>query len=42
MLLAKYKSNQQNRKSHTQQTKVLNIKLETLTQAMEKLILKIE
>ena len=42
MLLAKSKVNQQNRKSHTQQTKILNNKVEDLTQATETLILKIE
>ena len=42
VLLAKTKTNQQNRKSHTQQIKDLNIKKEELTQAMETLISKIE
>ena len=42
MLLAKSKTNHQNRKSHTQQTKDLNNKVEELTQALETLILKIE
>ena len=42
MLLAKSKLNQQNRKSHTQQIKDLNNKVEELTQALETLILKIE
>ena len=41
-LLAKSKINQQNRKSHTQQIKDLNNRLEELTQAMETLISKIE
>ena len=42
MLLAKSKMYQQNRKSHTQQIKDLNNKVEELTQALELLILKIE
>ena len=42
MLLAKSKINQQNRKSHTQEIKDPNNKVEELTQAMEILILKIE
>ena len=42
ILLAKCKIDQQNRKSHTQQIKDLNNKIEELTQAMETLILKIE
>ena len=42
VLLAKSKTNQQNRKSHTQQLKDLSNKVEELTQAMEMLILKIE
>ena len=42
MLLAKSKTNQQNRKSHTQQINDLNNKVEELTQALETLILKIE
>ena len=42
MLLAKSKVNQQNRKSHTQQTKDLNNKVEEVTRTIEKLILKIE
>ena len=41
-LLAKSKINQQNRKSHTQQIKDLNNKVENLTQTMEILILEIE
>ena len=41
-LLAKTKIYQQNRKSHTQQIKDLNNKIEELTQAMETLISKIE
>ena len=40
ILLARSKVYQQNRKSHTQQTKDLNNKIEELTQAMEKLISK--
>ena len=35
VLLAKSKTNQQNRKSHTQQKKDLSNKVEELTQAME-------
>ena len=42
VLLARSKIYQQNRKSHTQQIKDLNNKVETLTQAMETLISKIE
>ena len=42
ILLARSKIYQQNRKSHTQQTKDLNNKIEDLTQAMELLISKIE
>ena len=42
ILLAQSKLNQQNRKSHTQQIKDLNNKVEELTQALETLILKIE
>ena len=42
ILLAKSKIYQQNRKSHTQQIKDLNNKIEELTQAMETLISKIE
>ena len=42
VLLARSKKYQQNRKSHTQQIKDLNNKLEELTQAMETLISKIE
>ena len=42
VLLARSKINQQNRKSHTQQIKDLNNKIEELTQAMETLISKIE
>ena len=42
VLLAKSKLNQQNRKSHTQQIKDLNIKIEELTQAIETLISKIK
>ena len=42
MLLAKSKLNQQNRKSHTQQKKDLNNKVEETTQALETVILKIE
>ena len=42
VLLARSKIYQQNRKSHTQQIKDLNIKIEELTQAMETLISKIE
>ena len=42
ILLARSKINQQNRKSHTQQIKDLNKKIEELTQAMETLISKIE
>ena len=42
ILLAKFKIYQQNRKSHTQQIKDLNYKIEELTQAMETLISKIE
>ena len=42
VLLARSKINQQKRKSHTQQIKDLNNKIEDLTQAMETLISKIE
>ena len=42
MLLAKSKTNQQIKKSHTQQIKDLSNKVEERTQAMETLILKIE
>ena len=35
MLLAKSKTNQQNRKCHTQQIKDLNNKVEELTQAIQ-------
>ena len=42
VLLARSKIYQQNRKSHTQQIKDLNNKIEELTQAMETLISKIE
>ena len=42
VLLARSKIDQQNRKSHTQQIKDLNNKIEELTQAMETLISKIE
>ena len=42
VLLLKSKINQQNRKSHTQQKKYLNIKIEELTQALETLISKTE
>ena len=42
VLLAKSEIYQQNRKSHTQQIKDLNNKIEELTQAMETLISKIE
>ena len=42
VLLAKSKINQQNRKSHTQQIKDLNNKVEELRQAFETLILKIQ
>ena len=42
VLLARSKIYQQNRKSHTQQIKDLNRKIEELTQAMETLISKIE
>ena len=42
VLLVKSKIYQQNRKSHTQQIKDLNNKIEELTQAMETLISKIE
>ena len=42
VLLAKSKIYQQNRKSHTQQIKDLNNKIEELTRAMETLFLKIE
>ena len=42
VLLARSKLYQQNRKSHTQQIKHLNIKIEELIQAMETLISKIE
>ena len=41
-LLARSKIYQQNRKSHTQQIKDLNNKIEELTQAMETLISKLE
>ena len=40
--LAKSETNQQNRKSHTEQIKDLKNKVEKLTQTLEKLILKIE
>ena len=42
ILLARSKIYQHNRKPHTQQIKVLNIKIEEITQAMETLISKIE
>ena len=42
MLLAKSKTYQKNRKSHTQQIKDLNNKVEELSQALETIILKIE
>ena len=42
VLLAKSRINQQNRKSHTQQIKDLNKKVEELSRALETLILKIE
>ena len=42
VLLARSKINQRNRKSHTQQIKELNDKIEELTQAMETLISEIE
>ena len=42
VLLARSKICQQNRKSHTQQIKDLDNKIEELTQAMETLISKIE
>ena len=42
VLLARSKIYQQNRKSHTQQIKDLNNKIEELTPAMETLISKIE
>ena len=42
VLLARSKIYQQNRKSHTQQIKDVNNKIEELTQAMETLISKIE
>ena len=42
ILLARSEIYQQNRKSHTQQIKDLNKKIEELTQAMETLISKIE
>ena len=42
VLLARSKIYQQNRKSHTQQIKDLNNKVEELTKAMETLISKIE
>ena len=42
VLLARSKIYQQNRKSHTQQIKDLNNKIEELTKAMETLISKIE
>ena len=42
ILLARSKLYQQNRKSHTQQKKDLNNKIEELTQVMETLISKIE
>ena len=42
ILLARSKIYQQNRKSHTQQIKDLNNKIEELTQVMESLISKIE
>ena len=42
ILLAKSKIYQQNRKSHTQQIKDLNNKIEELTQAMETLISELE
>ena len=41
-LLAKSKLNQQNRKSHTQQTKDLNNKVEEVTRTMETLVLQFE
>ena len=41
-LLARSKKYKQNRKSHSQQKKDLNNKIEELTQAMETLISKIE
>ena len=42
ILLARSKIYQQNRKSHTQQIKDLNNKIEELTQALETIILKTE
>ena len=42
VLLARSKIYQQNRKSHTQQIKDLNNKIEGLTQVMETMISKIE
>ena len=42
MLLARSEIYQQNRKSHTQQIKDLNNRVEELTQALETIILKIE
>ena len=42
VLLARSKIYQQNRKSHTQQIKDLNNKIEELTQALETMISKIE
>ena len=42
VLLARSKKYQQNRKSHSQQIKDLNNKIEEVTQAMETIILKIE
>ena len=42
ILLAKSKIYQENKKSHTQQIKDLNYKIEELTQDMETLISKIE
>ena len=42
ILLARSKIYQQNRKSHTQQIKDLNNKIEELTQALETILLKSE
>ena len=42
VLLAKFKLNQQNRKTHSQQIEELTNKVEEVTRAMEVLILKIE
>ena len=42
VLLAKSKRNQENRKSHTQQIKDLNNKVEELTQALNRILLNIE